>query len=203
MEKKKRNSLLLMVLLLLIVITGLYVVGTYSKYTAEVSGNGNATVAKWDFENDNAITTINIDLEENYDETILSNNRIAPGTAGSFDINLVNTHSEVGVDFTVALGSVTNAPTNIKFYKDSSYTTELTPGTSTITGQLEAEDAVGKTVTIYWKWEYETGTVTDGIATGDSADTANGKSGSELTIPVTVKGIQIAPSTTAITSHIN
>ena len=195
MEKHKK-SLLILALLLVVAVSMLYIGTTYSKYTAEVSGNGTATVAKWSFEDDNEITTIDINLDETYDESTLVEGKIAPGTSGSFAIELNNENSEVGVDFEVALGSITDKPTNLKFYEDSSYTTEIVPGTDTITGQLEAEDATGLTVNIYWAWEYET-------ANGDDEDTADGEAAATLTIPVTITGEQVEPSTTAITSHID
>ena len=89
-------------------------------------------------------------------------------------------------------------PTNLKFYKDSSYTTELTPGTSTITGQLVAGENSFARVPIYWRWLYET----DAIATNDPLDTADGVAANELTIGVTITGTQVQPGA-AITSHIN
>ena len=203
MKKNNKKALFVMALLLMVGITTSYVASTYAKYTAEVSGSGTATVAKWAFEDDNDITTFTVKLNETYDPTTLVANKIAPGTEGSFEITLVNTNSEVGVDFTVGLDNINNKPTNLKFYKDAAYTTELTPGTGTITGQLKAGDATGVKPKIYWKWLYETGTVTDGIATGDAADTTDGKSANTLTIGLTVKGVQTEPSTTDITSHID
>lgn len=202
-KKKNRKSLLVIALLLMVGISMGYVAKTYAKYTAEVTGDGTAKVAKWAFEDDNDITTIDIDLAQTYDATTLVADRIAPGTEGSFEIELVNTNSEVGVDFTVELGTVTNVPTNLKFYKDSGYTTELVPGTGKLTGQIKAGDSTGVKPKIYWKWVYETGTVTNGVATGDAADTADGEAAKTLTIPITVKGVQTRPSTTAITSHID
>ena len=101
------------------------------------------------------------------------------------------------------MGTVTDKPTNLKFYTDSTYATEFVPGTTTVTGQLAAKDATGLNVTVYWRWEYETGTVTSGVATGDAADTTAGEAGTALSIPITIKGVQVQPSTTAITSHIN
>lgn len=194
--KKHSKSMLIVILLLLVAIATVYVGGTYAKYTETVSGNGTATVAKWDFTTDNTISTLNINFSQTYDPTTLVAQKIAPGTSGSFAISLKNTNTETGVDFTLALGSIQNVPTNLKFYKDDTYATEITPGTGTITGQLKAKDATGINVPVYWKWEYQT---TD----GDDEDTTDGKAAKELTIPVTITGTQVAPSATAITSHIN
>lgn len=200
MEIQKRKSLILIVLLLLIGVTSGYVAKTYAKYTAEVSGNGAAVIAKWNFDTENEITTINVALDETYDSSTLVEGKIAPGTVGSFAINLTNADSEVGVDFEINIGTVSNVPTNLKLYSDDSYTTELT--TANITGQISAGDSTGIEAKIYWKWEYETGSVTNGIASGDSADTTDGKSAKTLTVPVIVKGVQTEPGV-AITTHIN
>lgn len=198
----KRKSFLLMGLLVMFGLTFYFVSGTYAKYTAQLSGNGTATVAKWNFDTDNSISTLSINLDGTVDASTLVANRIAPGTSGSFGINLKNTNSEVGANFTVSLGTITNVPANLKFYKDNTYTTQITPGSSTITGQLAAGDSTGVTVNIYWRWQYETGTGS-AIATNDAADTTDGKAAKSLTIPVTVSAVQTPPSATAITSHID
>lgn len=206
---KKNKSLMLIVLLLLVGVTSGYVASTYAKYTTEITGNeGEAIVAAWNFEDDNENQTIEISLAETVDATTLINDRIAPGTSGSFDIELVNT-SEVGANFVVALQSITNKPTNLKFYTTRSgsagsytYSNEITPGTTEITGQLAAEDSNGLTVPIYWVWAYETAA----IATSDPIDTGNGEdtlANRTLTIGVNITGTQTPPSATAITSHVD
>jgi len=209
MENKKKKSLILIVLILLVGVTCGYVASTYAKYTTEITGNnGTAIVAAWNFEADNENQTIEIELAETVDESTLIDERIAPGTSGEFQVALVNT-SEVGADFVVALTSITNKPTNLKFYKTRSgsagaytYSNEITPGTTEITGQLAAEDSTGLNVPIYWVWAYET----TEIATNDPIDTANGENtlaNRTLTIGVDITGTQTPPSATAITSHVN
>ena len=201
--KKQRKSLVVIALLLLVGLTTGRVASTYAKYTAKVEGDGTATVAKWAFDTENPTTSFDVKLDGTKpDPTTLVANKIAPGTKGYFEVELTNSQSEVGVDFTVEVGSTTNQPTNLKFYKDAAYSTELVPGTDKITGKIAQGDATGVTVKIYWKWVYETGTVTNGIATGDAADTTDGKSASTLTVPITVKGVQTEPGA-AITTHID
>ena len=202
--KRHKRSIILLVLLLVVAISVFYIGLTYSKYTAEVEGEGTATVAKWAFEGDNQDVELTINLAETYDASTLVADRIAPGTSGSFKLELSNKNSEVGVDFTVKLGTVTNAPTNLKFYKDSSYTTELAQGTGTITGHIIAKDTNKVEVPIYWKWNYETMSGDPASSTaGDTADTSDGEAGAELTVPVTITGVQTQPSTTAITSGLD
>lgn len=197
---KKKKTLLIIVLLLLVGITSGYVASTYAKYTSQITdNNGTATVAKWAFSTDNAQQTLTINFSGTYDPTTLVANRIAPGTSGSFNIALKNTNTETGVNWTIKLNSANNLPHNLKFYKDSAHTTEITPGTSTITGQLAAKDSTVLSVPIYWAWEYETSE----IATNDPLDTTDGEAAEALTIGVDITGVQTQPGSSAITSHIN
>ena len=114
--KKKKKSLLVVALLLLVGITSGYVASTYAKYTSQIAGNnGSATVAKWAFSTDNPAKTLTINFSGTYDASTLVAGKIAPGTSGFFNVALVNTHTETGVDWTIRLNSITNAPTNLKF----------------------------------------------------------------------------------------
>ena len=192
----KRKSFIMMALLIMCGLSFYFVSGTYAKYTSTINGNATATVAKWDFANDNAISTLSINFTNPPHNSSVKSQRIAPGTSGSFAINLKNTNSDVAANFTLTLGTITNKPTNLKFYSDSTFTTEITPGSSTITGVLAANDSTGLTVNIYWKWAYETNN-------GDAVDTTDGEAAESLTIPVSIVGTQASPSTTAVTSHIN
>ena len=197
---KNKKSLLVLVLLLLVGITSGYVASTFAKYTSKIeNNNGTATVAKWAFTTDNTAQTLTINLANTPHASTLVAGKIAPGTSGSFDVALSNATTETGVDWTISLKSITNKPTNLKFYKDSAHTTEITPGTGTITGQLAAQDSTGLTVPIYWAWAYET----DAIATNDPIDTTDGENANSLTIGVDITGVQTQPSATAITSHVN
>ena len=207
----KNKKLLVLLLLLVIGISGVFIAGTYAKYTASISKRSSVAIARWNFETDNNSETININLKDNYDESTLISSRtvdgkdykiIAPGTEGSFSIDLVNT-SDVGANFSISLDSVEHFPTNIKFYKDSNYQTEIIPGITKINGQLSANDEEGLTVTIYWKWIFETGSITNGIYSGDALDNEYGVLGEILEIPVTITGTQVRPGTNPITTHIN
>ena len=201
---KKRNSLLVIVLLLLVGLTFGYVSSTYAKYTSKVdSGEGSATVAKWAFSTDNASTstTLEVKFTDTYDATTLDTGKIAPGTSGHFDVKLVNTNTETGVRFSVKLKSAEDVPTNLKFYKDASFTTEMSVANAAeITGKLAAKDSTGVTVPIYWKWLYETPA---GSEAGDSADTADGEAANTLKVKLEIVGTQVEPSATEITSGLD
>ena len=207
MKRERKKVTMVIVLLLLVGITSGYVARTYAKYVGTISGkNATATVARWAFTGDNSTQSLTINFAETYDTSTLDSGKIAPGTEGSFSVALVNTNSEVGVDWTIALNSIDNQPTNIKFYRTRTgsagsyiYSNPLTPGTSTITGQLAAKDSTGVNVPIYWQWPYETSE----IATNDPLDSADGEAANTLTIGVDITGVQTPPSTTEITSHVD
>lgn len=195
-KSSNKKSILVVVLLLLVGVTAYFAANTYAKYITAIDGNtGQVTVAKWNFKTDNQTQTVEIKLADTVDVSTLVANRIAPGTKGSFNVVLKNT-SETGADFTIKLDGIADKPANLKFYRDDTYTNELVPDTTEITGQLKAEDSTGLTVPIYWRWVYET-------ANGDAADTADGEAGRTLTVGLDIVGVQTAPSSTAITSHVN
>ena len=194
MSNSRKKSVFVIAVLMMIAVTLTLVSSTYARYTATISRNGTAAVAQWAF-----TTTMNINFADTYHASTLVAGKIAPGTKGSFDISVSNASSEVGVDYTVTLGTITNAPTNIKFYSDATYATPLTTSTP-ITGKIKANDSTAKIVKIYWAWPYQTGAVTPatGVAAGDTADTADGVAAKTLTVPVTITGVQTQPSATAI-----
>ena len=196
----KKKKLSLFVLLFVIAIAGVFVVGTYAKYTSEISKAGTAQVAAWNFATDNAGTELTFGIPATADANTLVANRIAPGTSGSFTINVKNT-SEVGADVTLALQSIANKPSNLKFYKTRSenapytYSDELTPGDATngvISGKLAAGTTTDTPVTFYWVWAYET-------TNGDGDDTTDGQTHANLSVTVKVTGTQIQPGTTVST----
>ncbi len=190
MENKKDRSMLLIVLLVLVGLTSGYVSSTYAKYTSTIEKDSSATIAKWSFDEENSDTNLIIDFASTYDPSTLVENRIAPGTAGSFSIALTNAETETGVDYTLSFGQAQGVPTNLKFYEDNSYSNEINITSDTLTGTLEPGDATGVEIKFYWKWAYET-------ANGDAADTANGSAGgsggTKLVLPVTITGTQTTP----------
>ena len=82
----------------------------------------------------------------------------------------------------------------MKFCKDSACTTQLTPGTSTITGKIAAGDDI--TVPIYWEWPYET-------TNGDASDTSEGTAAASLSVALTITGTQVNPTSGTTTTGID
>ena len=174
----------------------------YAKYKTTLKGNGTATVAKWSFKVNGQTQTIpDIDLATTMKE---NNNvvegKLAPGTEGSFDLNLDATGSEVAIDYNIKL-IVTEKPTNLRFYTDSSYTKEIasTDGVMNVSGVMSLEEIKTiQTKTIYWKWAYQTGTATNDIVANDKIDTADSKK--SVTMTITVTGTKRNPSQGEVTA---
>lgn len=189
-KRKKRIGLI--ILLLLFGVTAGYVANTYAKYTAQVSGSGSATVAKWAFEEDNQNADFTIDIAGNIDASTLVDGKIAPGTNGSFNIELSNENSEVGVAFTIAFSNLQNVPKNLVF-KQSGAVIDLT--SETITGKIAAGETL--TVPVTWEWVYYTSDA------DDVEDTTDGEAANTMTINASITGVQIQPSSTAVTTGLD
>mgnify|MGYP004440762921 FL=1 len=174
----------------------------YAKYKTTLKGNGTATVAKWSFKVNGQTQTIpDIDLATTMKE---NNNvvegKLAPGTEGSFDLNLDATGSEVAIDYNIKL-AVTEKPSNLRFYTDSSYTKEIasTDGVMNVSGVMSLEEIKTiQTKTIYWKWAYQTGTAANDIVANDKIDTADSKK--SVTMTITVTGTKRNPSQGEVTA---
>lgn len=195
--KKNRTTRLVVLVLFLAIVTAVIISGTFAKYTSSKSGAGSVTVAKWavilkangeEFTDNKTFTLADATVNNK-----VADKKIAPGTDGSFSLAIDATGSEVAIHYVVEVSSLANVPTNLKFYKDSGMTEELTVNNNafTISGDIALDDvATEVAVPIYWKWAYET----DPIATGDPADTTDGKNAKEMTFNVKLTATQADPT---------
>lgn len=201
---KKRTTLVVAFVVMGVATLGL-AAAVYAKYVATLTGNtGTATIAKWAFDTDNRSGVVTCPVV-NYNK--VSQGKIAPGTSGECTISLSNANSEVGVDYTIKLSSITNQPDNLEFYatknNDGTYANELTSDSGSVTGYIAPKTAGPVEEKIYWVWPYETGTAgADGIAPGDiddnsdtNDDTAAGKAAQTMTITFDIRGVQARPTT--------
>ena len=197
------NTKPIVILLALLLITAIvFSMYAYAKYKTTLKGNGTAQVAKWSFKVNGQTQTIpDIDLATTMKKVNnVAENKIAPGTEGSFDLNLDATGSEVAIDYNIKL-AVTEKPTNLRFYTDSSYTKEIasTDGVMNVSGVMSLEEIKTiQTKTIYWKWAYQTGTAANDIVANDKIDTADSKK--SVTMTITVTGTQRNPSQGEVTA---
>ena len=190
----KKNMIMRFASLLLVVtlLSTCAISGTFAKYTSGKSAFDTATVAKWSFKvggadiasnsfSFNLFDTIN-DTGNSVAETDVALGMIAPGTAGSFALELKN-ESEVtaqyAIDYTVT--NTSNIP--IKFSVDGkTWTDDLADVTASDATKL-AVGAEAQTITVQWMWAFEG---------SDNTDTNLGTAGTaEVTVSASVTATQV------------
>ena len=192
----KKNKKVLIIALVLLAITLSFIGGrTFSKYIAEVNGSGTADIANWVFKvNGQEDSVQNVNLLSTYNNETLVNNKVAPGTSGSFNIVIDATGSEVGVDYDVTFLNESEKPQNLVFmYDDTKYST-IQDLEQDLSGTINANDEnKTRTITIDWEWQYETGDNENEIAQNDEIDTQNAKQIENYNFDIRVTGTQVTP----------
>ncbi len=172
---KKRY--LIVVLAVLCLVSSCFVGSTFAKYTSTVEGTNTATIATWVIKQDSNNlfedgAKITFDLDETVTEVNDANadaevkaNTMAPGTQGSFAINLKN-ESDVTADYSIDVDLPDTMPAAMKFtYKiGDGAETDLNDG-GDIAGQL-AHSGGATVITITWVWTF-TDTVENDFAGTD------------------------------------
>jgi len=166
--------------------------GTLAKYTTTVAGTGSAIVAKWapSFKagtNGGAFRdSINVKLTDTSLNSKVADDKIAPGTDGSFSVEVSRgANTEVGFTYSVSISDLNNRPANLMFYKDSGFTTPLTESggvyalTSGDAHIMPTGTPDKDTLTVYWKWPYEVDTEASSAA--ESRDAADSEVGNKAT----------------------
>ena len=193
MSKKKK--ILLVVFIVLAIILSFIGGKTFSKYLAEVKGTGTAEIANWVFKvNGKEDVVQNVNLLSTYNNETLINNKVAPGTNGSFNIVVDATGSDVGVEYVIQFLNESEKPQNLIFiYQDKEYST-IQDLEKDLSGIINANDeSKTRTITINWEWQYETGENEDEINQNDIIDTNNAKQLENYTFDINVKGVQVMP----------
>ena len=169
---------------------------TFSKYITEVKGTGSAQVAMWSFKvyGDNEQTQ-NVKLASTVDDNTLVDNKIAPGTKGSFSIKIDGEGSDVGINYNIKVQNETQKPANLFYtYQGKTYTdlNELALGAS---GTINADDSNKvKEILVNWEWPYQTGSDEISKSKNDAQDTQDGKNISNYTFDIVVTGTQVIPT---------
>lgn len=195
MSKKKK--IILIVAILSCIILSFIGGQSYSKYVSEVRGDGIAEVATWSFKvNGQKEQVQTIQLGSTCNNETLVNNKIAPGTSGSFNILVDGTGSDVGIDYTIKFTNESTKPTNLKFIYENQEYSSVNELQENLSGTIHAnEEDKTKTLTINWKWDYETGNNETEIANNDKIDTQNAQAIATYTFNVIVSGTQVVPQT--------
>ena len=193
MTRKKK---VLIVLAIFAIILLAFIGGqAYAKYVSQVRGEGVAEVATWSFKvNGQSEQVEEINLASTCNNETLVNNKIAPGTSGSFNIIVDATGSDVGINYNIAFTEEENKPQNLKFeYNDTEYNS-IKELEDDLSGTINANDEEKtRTLNVKWKWDYETGSSPEEIESNDLVDTQDGQSIKNYTFNVVVTGTQVEP----------
>ena len=193
LSKKKKVLIILTILaaILLAFIGG----QAYAKYVSKVKGEGIAEVATWKFKvNGQSEQVEQINLASTYDNETLVNNKIAPGTSGSFNIIVDATGSEVGINYDITFTEEENKPQNLRFEYNNKEYNSVKELQEDLSGTINANDEdKTRTLNVKWKWDYETGEEPGVIADNDKKDTFDGMNIQNYTLDVIVTGTQVEP----------
>lgn len=104
-----------------------------------------------------------IGLGETIDNDTLIQEKVAPGTKGSFDINI---YSNETCEYEIIFKSDNEKPKNLVFFIDKEEQFEtLEKLQESLKGIIEQETT--KNITVFWQWKYENGEEQDAIDTND------------------------------------
>lgn len=154
MKNKKR---VIGVLVCITLISSMFLAGyTFARYYKAINaGVAQANIARWSFNSKNMETNIN-----------LSNEKIAPGSNGQFEIEVDATDSEVAVEYEIKVNNEKNIPRNMKFYAETkdengniNVTEEKSSFSEIATEYLKGIIPVEKNnqkriVAVHWNWPF-------------------------------------------------
>lgn len=192
---KKKTKIVLIVIVIAVILVSFIGGQAYAKYMSKVTGNGVGEIAQWRFKvNENEEKMQTISLNSTIYNFTLANGRIAPGTAGSFEINIDGSGAGVAIFYTVNFQNETEKPKNLKFKYDGKEFESIELLNHWIVGTIHGDtDAQQRSFIIEWEWPYETGNTPEEIAENDVRDTIDAKNISDYRFDVVVTGTQVQP----------
>ena len=193
MSKKKKAVITLCILVVMLVA---FIGGqAYAKYISQVRGNGIAEIATWSFKvNGEKEQVQEIRLASTCNNQTLVNNKIAPGTSGSFNIKIDATGSDVGINYNITFAQEENKPQNLKFVYGGIEYSSIKELEGKLSGMIEPNERdKTRTINVRWQWDYETGRDPSQINENDIVDTKDATNVANYTFQVIVTGTQIQP----------
>ncbi|MBR3134293.1 MAG: hypothetical protein IKG56_02405 [Clostridia bacterium] len=192
---KKRKSTILIASAIAVSVIGISGF-VFAKYISNITGTGSLRIANWSFlvnGQNKEIGTLDLG-EESYDAKTISNGLIAPGTSGSFDININANGTETGVDYYTEFKDIVNKPENLYFIVDGVQCKTIEETESALSGHFDA-DETDKTIvkTVEWAWDYETDWNDKTTDENDEKDTDDSAKADDFSFNVLVKGVQTQP----------
>ena len=187
-RKRVRNWIIIAIILLLVVFL---IAGTYARYSTTGKADATAEIAKWAVAIKSGNTTLS-STSQDITFTVQSNSnvvpgKIAPAVTATAEVELDLTGTEVAVDFTATVGTLTpsNLPSSDKITLTSSVDGGAAGTTQTIplVNNAAFTSSNGKKkVTLTLEWENDDN--------NNSDDTSTGTTGGTITIPVTLTAVQ-------------
>lgn len=161
----------------------------------KIEGNGLAHIATWDFKvngQEEQVQTIN--LASTFNNGTLLENKIAPGTSGSFNIMIDAKESNVGIDYKVNFQEESQKPTNLIFIYENKQYNSIFDLEKVMEGTINSdeEDKI-RILNIMWNWKYETGNSIKEIQKNDEIDTLQSKIMKDYKFKIIVSGTQVVP----------
>ena len=154
----------------LLLATFLIFYSTYSRYTTIEEGQPKAYIANWkvkinneDITNKQTLSNM-ITLVPDTSRETTTDNKLAPGKTGFFDIIIDPTGTEVAIEYTINF-DITNLPTgiiltNYEIIEDGISTNFTNTSIFGIINLTETEQALNennkKTIRVYWEWQKDT-----------------------------------------------
>ena len=165
------------------------------KYIDLLQANGKTKIATWSFNvTKSNVQKINVKLNENYNNSTLEENYIAPGCEGEFNIVIDATNSNVGIEYKTSFQNETKKPENLKFVYGESILSTLKELEQFLQGAIFAdEENKKKEFKIKWIWKYETGETEEEIQKNDEIDTKDARELNEYSFDIIVEAKQIEP----------
>ncbi|MCI8486290.1 MAG: hypothetical protein HFJ20_04215 [Clostridia bacterium] len=174
---------------------------TFAKYLTEYKTTGSLQIARWSVSENFLVngvskTSENINLATTYNPKTLVNGKIAPGTSGTFGVQIDATGTETGINYEIKFDRILGAIINnlVFIYNNNTYS-NLSELSNAVSGNIPA-DADNKIVNleIGWCWPYET-LVNGNSANGDEQDTLDGSTiyNSKYSFDVTITCTQDIP----------
>ncbi|MBQ4559616.1 MAG: hypothetical protein IJA54_04740 [Tyzzerella sp.] len=209
--KKNKTMRLASGLLVAVLLTTCAISGTFAKYVSDATNSDTARVAKWSIEVEGeeigvaGDPVVAFDLFETVKDTAGADEAdvkvgtgdehiIAPGTSGSFAIDIAN-KSEVNAKYTIALEETNTGNIPLQYsvdgttWKDSIAELVMTD----LTNQDIAMGTGTATETVHWRWVFEGTTPGAHAGQTDETDTAlgNATTAATVTIKATITVTQV------------
>lgn len=204
----KENKTIKFIIISILIITVISLIGfAFARYITRLNGGATADIAKWSFKvNGKTDENFVIDLANTRtgvtQEAEVQEGYIGPGTAGAFQLELDATGSEASLEYNINMNvDYSNNqvfPKNLIFYSDSTMQNAIyhTDNNINLNGFIGWNDNNKiHTKTIYWKWDYETGSTQTEKDNNDIADSYWMGKPITLSMNVTAKQVSENPTT--------